>query len=71
MSVTVHPCVPHYVDELIQMSISGKECMYEKSEKESIEDRMAFLRFSGFIVAQRRRKKQPCSRNRRKSQSFR
>ena len=29
MSVTVHPCVPHYVDELIQMSISGKECMYE------------------------------------------
>ena len=48
MSVTVHPCVPHYVDELIQMSISGKECMYEKSEKESIEDRMAFLRFSGY-----------------------
>lgn len=39
---------PHYVDELIQMSISGKECMYEKSEKESIEDRMAFLRFSGY-----------------------
>lgn len=47
MSVTVHPCVPRYVDELIQMSISGKECMYENQKKNPL--RIVWL-FCGFLA---------------------